>query len=134
MTADERAIRDLVATWLDATAAGDIARIEPLMADDVVFLTPGNPPMRGRDAFVAAFAAGLQHMRLTASSEIQEILIAGGWATMWSRLTVTIAPHSGGPTKQRAGDVLTMLRRNPDGRWVIYRDANLLTAVESPAA
>ena len=35
----------------DATAAGDVARILPLMAEDVVFLGAGRSPMRGRRAF-----------------------------------------------------------------------------------
>jgi len=35
---DEQYIRDLVATWMQATIAGDIDRIRPLMSEDVVFL------------------------------------------------------------------------------------------------
>ena len=37
MNTDERAIRDIVAEWFEATAAGDLERLLPLMADDVVF-------------------------------------------------------------------------------------------------
>jgi uncharacterized protein (TIGR02246 family) len=55
MPGDEQAIRDLIANWMAATIAGDLNRLLSLMADDVVFLTPGQPPMRGLDAFAAAF-------------------------------------------------------------------------------
>src|SRR5438034_605203 len=41
---DEQAIRDLIATWLRATAAGDIDQVLTLMTDDVVFVTPGQKP------------------------------------------------------------------------------------------
>ena len=47
----ERSIRELIATWHQATAEGDIDGVLRLMADDVIFLTPGNPPMRGKEAF-----------------------------------------------------------------------------------
>jgi len=53
MEDDEQAIRRLVATWLAASKAGDTATVAGLMAEDVVFLTPGQPPMRGRAAFAA---------------------------------------------------------------------------------
>ena len=51
MGRDEQAIRDLVATWMSASAAGDHERVLGLMDDDVVFLLPGRPPMRGNAAF-----------------------------------------------------------------------------------
>jgi len=35
MDQDEQAIRAIVATWMDATAAGDVSRVLELMADDV---------------------------------------------------------------------------------------------------
>ena len=41
---DERAIRDLVETWMRATNAGDFHAVLELMADDVLFLTPGKEP------------------------------------------------------------------------------------------
>ena len=43
MITDEQAIRDLVALWHRATAAGDVDTVLGLMADDVVFLVAGQP-------------------------------------------------------------------------------------------
>ena len=57
MDRDEQAIRSVVATWMQATTAGDLPRVLELMADDVVFLGAGRPPMRGKDAFAAASRA-----------------------------------------------------------------------------
>src|SRR5258708_32002042 len=73
---DERAIRELIATWLRASAAGDTEQVLRLMADDVVFLTPGHPPMRGKAAFAAGQAA-LKQFRIDATSEVQEIRVFG---------------------------------------------------------
>jgi uncharacterized protein (TIGR02246 family) len=41
MGPDERAIREVHSTWIDAVNAGDLVCLLSLMADDVVFLNPG---------------------------------------------------------------------------------------------
>jgi hypothetical protein len=51
---DDEKIREVVATWMRATAEGDLETVLSLMAEDAVFLLPDQPPMRGREAFAAA--------------------------------------------------------------------------------
>src|ERR1051326_9576934 len=87
MEQDEQAIRELIATWLKASAAGDTERVLTLMADDVVFLTPGHPPMRGKAAFAAGQAA-LKQFHIDATSEVQKIRVLGAWAFCWTQLSV----------------------------------------------
>jgi uncharacterized protein (TIGR02246 family) len=50
---DTQAIRDVQTRWIEATIAGDLEALRPLMADDIVFLTPGRPPF-GLDKLQAA--------------------------------------------------------------------------------
>ena len=123
---DEQQIRDLIATWLRVSAEGEINQILPLMAEDVVFLTPGHPPMRGRDAFAASFAGWQGKFRLETNCEIQEIQTNGDWGYSWTKLSVTMTPVDGGPANRRSGHTLTVLRKNAAGAWQIFRDANLL--------
>ena len=52
ITNDERAIRDLVATLMAASQAGDTAKVVSLMTDDVIFQVPGREPF-GKRAFAA---------------------------------------------------------------------------------
>jgi len=124
---DELAIRNLVATWLEASEAGETDKVLGLMAEDVVFLTPGHPPMLGRAAFAAA-QSGLADIDLEATSEIQEIKVLGEWAYIWTHLTVSMTPKKGGATVKRAGNTLSILQKQ-NGRWVIARDANMLAVV-----
>jgi uncharacterized protein (TIGR02246 family) len=128
MTNDERAIRDLIATWLRASAAGDNETVLGLMADDVVFLVPGREPF-GKEAFRAA-QGGLDAYTIDANSEVREVRVTGDWAYCWTHLTVSMTPKDGGAANRRRGHTLSILRRLDDGRWVLARDANLL-AVES---
>ena len=44
MDADERQIRELLDTWWRATKTDDVDTVLDLMADDVMFLTPGQEP------------------------------------------------------------------------------------------
>jgi len=124
---DEQSIRDLVARWHRATAAGDLAQILTLMAEDVIFLTAGQPPMRGRDAFAAGFMAALARAGIESRGDVKEVRVAGDLAYCWTHLSVTTIPRDSGDALRRTGPALTILRKEPDGRWVVLRDANLLT-------
>lgn len=129
MTDDEQSIRHLVTEWLDASSAGDVASALALMDEEVVFLQPGQEPLRGRDAFAEGFNALLKTHRLEALSDIQEIHISGHMAYCWNHLSVTIFPHDGTPSKTRSGHILSVLLKSPEGHWRIFRDANMLSAV-----
>lgn len=123
---DEQQIRDLVATWIGATTAGDLETVLGLMAEDVVFLLPGQPPMRGREAYAAASRSMQGKFQIEGKSEIQEIQVSGDMAYCWNRLAVTVTPLPAGTPKRRSGNTLTILRKQSAGNWVVVRDANML--------
>ena len=128
---DEQEIRELVSAWMDATKAGEIEKVLSLMSDDVVFLMPGQPPM-GKAGFAAAARAhaGKDTPNVNGTSEIQEITVLGEWAFMWTKLTVVVTPTGGGPSMTRSGHTLSVLKKR-QGKWVLSRDANMLTPVTS---
>jgi uncharacterized protein (TIGR02246 family) len=121
---EEQAIRQLVDTWLTASENGDLNTVLTLMADDVVFMVPGREPF-GKEEFVQNYKQ-MRGVKLTTKSDIQEIKVLGEWAWMRNHLRVTFTPADGSPTTH-SGYVLTILRKTSDDRWVITRDANLLT-------
>jgi uncharacterized protein (TIGR02246 family) len=130
MSSDEQQIRDLVSTWISATKAGDTETVLGLMADDIVFLVPGRPPMRKDDFAAAARAqAGQSAMSIDGVSEIQEIQVLGEWAFMWTKLRVVATPPDGSPPIERAGHTMSVLKKR-NGRWLLARDANLLAVVK----
>ena len=101
-----------------------------LMAEDVVFLVPGHPPMRGRGAFEQGLRALLAQHQIESTGEIQEVEVSGDLAYAWSMLTVRIVPLAGGNATIRTGNALSILRKQGDGSWVVVRDANLLSAAQ----
>ena len=130
MNNDEQGIRNLIATWHRATAKADLEQILSLMAEDVVFLVAGKPPMRGRDAFASGFKQATKKFHIESSSDIQEIHVNGDWAYVWNYLVVVMTPKDGGQPQRRTGNVLSVLRSQASGGWVMFRDANLLTDAE----
>lgn len=130
MNPDELAIRHLVALWHSATAAGDVDTVLTLMADDVIFLMAGQPPMRGRRAFERGLRDLLTRHRIESTGEVQEVGVSGSLAYCWTMLTVRIVPLAGGDATLRAGSAMSILRNQANGAWVVIRDANML----SPAA
>ena len=129
MSDDERAIRNLITTWHRASEEGDVAQVLTLMSEDVIFLTPGQPPIHGRDEFAALQKAAGDRFRLTAQGKLEEVVVRGDWAYCWTHLTVTMTPRAGGAPIRRAGHTLSILRKDAGGNWVLTRDANML-AVE----
>jgi uncharacterized protein (TIGR02246 family) len=122
---DEQQIRAVIDSWSAASRAGDLTTILNLMTEDVVFLTPGNPPMR-REDFAAAFKGMVGTIEIDGRSDVQEITVSGDIAVCWNRLEVRVTPLAGGDMMKRAGNTLTVFRRGTDGQWRIWRDANLL--------
>ncbi|MCV9940018.1 SgcJ/EcaC family oxidoreductase [Boseaceae bacterium BT-24-1] len=124
MSDDERAIRDLVETWMSATKAGDATTVLGLMSDDVVFMVPGAEPF-GKAAFAAALK-GLGTMAIEGRSDIRELEMLGDIAYLRNHIDMT-ATAADGKTIRRSGYTLTILRKEADGCWRLSRDANLLT-------
>lgn len=127
MNADQHAIRQLVALWHRASAAGDVDAILPLMTDDVVFLAPGQAPF-GRDAFERELRSMLRTHRIESAAVIREVQVSGDMAYCWAQLEVRVHPLAGGAAMLRSGEALSILCRRPGGAWRIMRDANMLSA------
>lgn len=133
MDRDEQAIRSLVTTWMEASAAGDLSRVLELMTDDVVFLSAGRPPMCGKESFAAASRAMEGKTRVEGRAAIQEVRVFGEWAYCWNQLTLAVHPIDGGAPSQLSGPALSILRKQPNGRWLFFRDANMLAPVGAPS-
>ncbi len=128
MGPDDRAIREVHTTWIDAVNAGDLDRLLTLMAGDVVFLNPGRAPF-GRDGFPAGFSAAHQHYRIRCISELEEVVVVGEVAYTLCQDSLSMTPRAGGEATELAGHRITIYRKHPDSRWLLARDAHTLSPV-----
>lgn len=124
MDEDERAIRNLVDRWMEASRAGDTAAVLDMMTDDVLFTVCGREAF-GKEEFRAASEA-MKGVRIDGRAEIMELEVFGdrGWIRNRIEMVMTLA---GGEPVRRSGTTLTILKKEDDGRWRLFRDANFVT-------
>ena len=135
MSEDESQIRNLVSQWHSATKTGDVAAVLGLMTDDVVFLTPGREPMgKAEFAALSVSAPGAPRPEIDIKQDVHEVHISGSLAFMRSSLQVNIKLPGTSQLMERTGNTLTVLKKI-NGKWLLARDANLLTqrSPSSPA-
>lgn len=120
---DERAIRELVEHWMEASRAGNTEAVLELMTDDVLFMVPGREPF-GKAEF-RANSESMRDIRLEGRAEVREIEVLGDRAWIRNHIDLTLTPEEG-EALRRSGYTLTILKKGDDGRWRLFRDANLV--------
>ena len=121
----ESEIRSWLDAWLRASAAGDYRSMLPMLADDMVFLVPGAPPF-GKKEFQAAWEGAMKGAHILSEAKLEECIVTGDSACTRTKLAVKITMPDGNISRAK-GYTLSFFRHQPDGRWVLARDANLLT-------
>jgi uncharacterized protein (TIGR02246 family) len=130
MEPDEQAVRTVHATWIAAVNAADLDRLLALMADDVVFLNPGQAPL-GRDGFPVGFAGAHRRLHIRCVSDLEEVEVVGDVAYTLCRDSLSMTPRDGGEVMELAGHRMTIYRKQGDGRWLLARDIHTLQPVEN---
>lgn len=125
MTPEQQEIHAVHSIWIDAVNAGDLALLLTLITDDLVLFSPGQEPF-GQEVFSKVFSTAHQDLRIDCASDLEEVVVVGEVAYTRSRDTVSVTPHAGGETAWHAGHRITIYRRQPDGRWLLARDAHTL--------
>ena len=123
MQEDERQLRRLIAVWMQSMEEGDVDTVLSLISNDAVFLMPGQAPMKKTD--FAETQHAIVHLKFSIDYDIQDLAVSGDLAYCWNHLSVEIDLMEQGETLQRAGNVLSVFRKE-DGKWRMLRDANLL--------
>jgi len=143
---DARAARDLAAIQAlhardeAAAKASDVAALADLWTADAVALPPGEEPVIGIGAIRAWLAKGrVDTSKLEIveyAMDFKEVRVLGDEAYEWARTHVTVRPK-GAPAGMRAsGNLMRVLKRQPDGSWKVARAAWNLEppAPEKPAS
>jgi uncharacterized protein (TIGR02246 family) len=121
-TADTRAIQRLSADWIAAMNAKDIAKLLTMMTEDIVFLPPGLPPIRGKKAVEAMYKGFFpQFSTVEQTSVLEEVEVAGDWAFIWGTESSVLVLQAGQATIQMEGRGLSILKRQSDGTWRFAR-------------
>lgn len=128
----EQEIRQVMDEWRRLTAQGDLDGLLALTTFDVVFLTPGNAPIR-RKEFAEGFREVSAKARIESTQDVRDIRVSGDIAYAWSELSVVLTPNDDvGRKWENSGHVLSVFHRSATGKWLLARDANLMTGAGKP--
>ena len=118
--ADEEAIREVWKTYSSARVAAD-AKLWLSLWDEQGIQMPPGIPARGKDVLDETVPKGFVPGSVsTMNIYPEEITIAGPWA--YSRGTYESERIVEGKTARVEGKFLTILKKQSDGSWKIYRD------------
>jgi ketosteroid isomerase-like protein len=109
-TADIDVVRQLEQQWLAAELAGNVAALLDLCCDDILFVPPSGPPIRGKVAirnWLSMPQDRIEDIRLTPITLDGDASVAFKVATFETRLASTTV----------TGTHIWVLRRQPDSTW-----------------
>ena len=127
---DHAAIRAVLERWFRAMEEGDVAGVVALVTPDVVVIPPGSPPIEGKSGLEEALSAFLGENSETVDYEVAEVEVSDGLAFARIAESTTILPRTGADPFSVKGTHITVLRRQPDGNWLIARDISSLIGAQ----
>jgi len=120
---DARAAADSIfAKYAASLGAGDADAWASLWMEDGVQMPPDAPAVAGRSQIREKLRGILTQFRFDMRIHTEEVRTAGEWAFARGLYQATLTPKTGGPSIPIDGKFLTILARQADGSWRIYRD------------
>jgi uncharacterized protein (TIGR02246 family) len=122
MTANEKAVADVLSAYNAALNSSDTSAVMPLYAEDGVFMPPYSPSAIGtsevRKAYDAVFAA----IKLTVRFNIEEVVeMSPEWVFARTNSAGTTLNHATGVTTSEGNQELFVFRKDHDGKFKIAR-------------
>ncbi|MGD2124391.1 MAG: SgcJ/EcaC family oxidoreductase [Gemmatimonadota bacterium] len=120
--ADLQAIRAITDNFDVAVNADDYRALAELYDDDAVRMPNEAPPQIGKDAIREWFRLeGEQYLR-EIDNVVRDVQVFGDWGYMWGDTSGLLTPMNGGEPITVDSKWMSVVRRQPDGSWKVYRD------------
>jgi uncharacterized protein (TIGR02246 family) len=133
--ADEKAIRDNEAAWVNDWQAKDADKIVSHYAPDAVLLITNMPAIKGSDAIKSGIGPMLKdpHMSLTFSPTLVVIAKGDDMAYTQGVYTMTYTEPRTGSTLIEKGKYVTVYKKQDDGTWKAVEDIDNADGPATPA-
>ena len=102
--------------------SGDVDAYIEFWTDDGIVMLPNAPLAIGKVQIRSWYQAVVEQVTIAYDIENQEVVVSGDVAISRGVFTGTLTMKDGGDQSPLAGKYMTFLRKQPDGRWKIYRD------------
>ncbi|MBI3847176.1 MAG: nuclear transport factor 2 family protein [Planctomycetes bacterium] len=109
--------------YVTAINSNDLDAILGMFTDDVVLLSPGEPPIVGKAAVRPWVDGYLKAFKTHWDKTISEFVVNGDWAFERYAWKSTDTPRGGGDVVRDTGWGLLIYHHDADGKWHVARDA-----------
>jgi uncharacterized protein (TIGR02246 family) len=127
MVKDEQVIRETILNWLAASKEGDSQSLAAMLDDDMLFVVRGRSPF-GKQEFLAGSQG--KPYAFDATADVREVVVNGNWALTRVELVIEFTATMGAKKMRLIGPTMTVWRKSVTGRWLIWRDANMVAPAE----
>lgn len=119
---DVAAINKIWDLYTKGVNTGDLNLWISLWDENGIQLAPDAPAVVGKAAIRTKYAKIFPQVTLKIAITNREVRVAGEWAYSRGTYTLSVTPKAGGETSLTDGKYLTILRKQADGSWKIFRD------------
>jgi uncharacterized protein (TIGR02246 family) len=122
MTANEKAVAEVLAAYNAALNSSDTNAVMALYTEDGVFMPPFSPSAVGSDAVRKAYGAVFEAIKLTVKFNVAEIVqINSEWVFARTNSVGTTLNRATGTTSAEGNQELFIFRKDRDGKFKIGR-------------
>jgi uncharacterized protein (TIGR02246 family) len=122
MTANEKAVADVLSAYNAAHNSSNTDAVIPLYAEDGVFMPPYSPSAIGSAEVRKAYDAVFKAIKLTVKFNVAEIVeMSPEWMFARTNSAGTTLNHATGATASEGNQELFLFRKDRDGKFKIAR-------------
>ncbi len=115
--ADVEAIIRAHREYRAAFNAGDLDSLQTFVTDDVVWMSPGDPLLIGKEAIRRWDEPLFDRFTFEYTFSSDEVVVAGNWAFERGAFALTLIPKAGGESFHASGKYVWIWQRQADGSW-----------------
>ena len=117
----QRALKDFYDVIEKAQIARDTEGMVAKMSEDIVFLAPDTPVPIGKTAVRGYYQNAFAAFAVEGHHTPEWTLIQGDVVLQWGRYSGTVKPIAGGNTMPLNSRFLFVIRREPNGKLLMWR-------------
>jgi uncharacterized protein (TIGR02246 family) len=118
----EAAVEEIWRQYSSRLNAGDLDGWMNLWADDGIQMPPNAPPVIGKNQIRAKIQETLDRFTFDITISNAEVRATDGWAFARGTYKATLTPRQNGQVVHIDGKYMTILQRESNGAWKIFRD------------
>ena len=123
----EKSVNDVEKGMRKAANDKDAAAFASNFVEDAVMMTPGQPPMKGREAILAGMKQLLSdpNFRIDFASDRMEVADSGDMAAARGSYALTVTDPATGKAINDKGSYVTVFRKQKAGAWKAVLDCDV---------